>query len=121
MPRKKRLGRGVYVDAWHIPGGGIEEGERIGESLRREVKEEASLEITDIEPIHFSDGITTKTKDGQAQEIHMIFPEFKCKAGIGDFLPGDDLVVLKWVPKSEIKNYNLTPPGKHLFGFLGWI
>ena len=118
---KKHPNRGVYLDAWHIPGGGIEENERIEESLKREIKEETGLEITDIEPIHFSDDIAAKIKDGQAEEIHMIFLEFKCKAGKSDFSPGDDLEVLKWIPKVEIKNYNLTPPGKKLFEFLGWI
>jgi len=118
---RKHANRGVYLDAWHIPGGGIKEGERIEEGLKREVKEETNLEITDIQPIHFSDDITTRIQDGQTEEIQMIFLEFKCKTETENFSPSDDLEVLKWIPKSEIKNYKLTPPGEKLFNFLGWI
>ena len=118
---KKHSNRGVYLDAWHIPGGGIEEGEGIEEGLKREIKEETNLEITDIKPIHFSDDVTTRIKDDQTEEIHMIFLEFECKAKTEDFSPSDDLEVLKWILKSEIRNYKLTPPGEKLFKFLGWI
>ena len=118
---KKHPNKGVYLDAWHIPGGGIEEGERIEEGLKREIKEETNLEITDIKPIHFSDDITTRLQDDKTEEIHMIFLEFECKTETENFSPSDDLEVLKWVPKAEIRNYNLTPPGEKLFKFLGWI
>ncbi|PIP24209.1 MAG: nucleoside triphosphatase NudI [Candidatus Nealsonbacteria bacterium CG02_land_8_20_14_3_00_37_10] len=116
---KKYPNKGVYLDAWHIPGGGIEEGERIEEGLKREIKEETNLEIADIRPIHFSDDITTRIQDGKTEKIQMIFLEFKCKAKTENLSPSDDLETLKWVPKAEIKNYNLTPPGEKLFKFLG--
>lgn len=118
---KKPSNRGVYLNVWHIPGGGIEQGERIEEGLKREIKEETSLEIIDIQPIIFSDDITTKIKDNESEEIHMIFLDFKCKAKTDNFTPNGDLENLKWIPKSEIKNYNLTPPGQKLFKFLNWI
>jgi len=118
---KKPSNKGVYLDAWHIPGGGIKEGERIEEGLKREIREETNLEIADIESIHFSDDITTRVQDGQTEKIHMIFLEFKCKTKTDNFSPSDDLEVLKWIPKSEIRNYKLTPPGEKLFKFLGWI
>jgi len=118
---KKHSNKGVYLDAWHIPGGGIEEGERIEEGLKREIKEETNLEITDIKLIHFSDDITTRLQDDKTEEIHMIFLEFECKTETENFSPSDDLEVLKWVPKAEIRNYNLTPPGEKLSKFLGWI
>ncbi len=118
---RKSSNRGVYLNVWHIPGGGIKEGERIEEGLKREIKEETNLEIINIEPVIFSDDVTTKVKDNKSEKIHMIFLDFKCKSKTDDFIPKDDLKILKWVPKSEIKNHNLTPPGKKLFKFLGWI
>lgn len=118
---KKYPNRGVYLDAWHIPGGGIKEGERIEEGLRREIEEETSLKIKDIQPIHFSDDIAQRIKNGASQTAQMIFLEFKCKAETENFSPGDDLEILKWVSRTEIKNYKLTPPGEKLFKFLGWI
>ena len=118
---KKHSNRGVYLNAWHVPGGGIKEDERIEEGLKREIKEETDLEIVDIQPVHFSDDITTRIENDKAEEIQMIFLEFKCKAKTESFSPSDDLETLKWIPKAEIKNYNLTPPGEKLFKFLRWI
>ena len=118
---KKHSNKGVYLDAWHIPGGGIKEGERIEEGLKREIKEETNLEITDIQPIHFSDDTTARIQYCNTEEIQMTFLECKCKAKTENLSPSDDLETLKWIPKDEIKNYNLTPPGKKLFKFLGLI
>lgn len=35
-----------YVDGWHMPGGGVEVGETLPESLARELMEEGNIELT---------------------------------------------------------------------------
>lgn len=37
---------GVYPDAWHIPGGGIEKGEDKLTALKREIMEETGIDIS---------------------------------------------------------------------------
>ncbi|MBI2474507.1 MAG: nucleoside triphosphatase NudI [Candidatus Taylorbacteria bacterium] len=118
---RQKPGRGVYLDKWHIPGGGVEENERIEEALRREIKEETGLQVKDIEPITFSDDVTNRLKDEKTEEIHMVFLDFRCKAVGSKTSAADDIENLRWVAKTEIKDLELPPPSQKLFRKLGWI
>jgi len=41
-----------YVDGWHLPGGGVETGETIGEALARELAEEGNIRLTRAPRLH---------------------------------------------------------------------
>src|SRR5271155_866423 len=53
---------GVYIDCWHIPGGGIEEGEDLVEALNREVLEETNIDISPYTIELFDDKGTGKSE-----------------------------------------------------------
>ena len=46
------LVRHTYVGGWHMPGGGVEPGESVLASLRREVEEEGNIVIEDVPSLH---------------------------------------------------------------------
>ncbi|OGL90028.1 hypothetical protein A3J36_03365 [Candidatus Uhrbacteria bacterium RIFCSPLOWO2_02_FULL_54_37] len=116
---KPPKGVGPYPDTWHIPGGGVELGkESLIEALRREVKEETNIEITDIIPIGFSED---REPNKHGEMTHYIFLNFKARYASGNSTAASDMSKLQWVPLHELKNLSLTRPSVPLFKRLGYL
>lgn len=128
--KKDPVKGGVYAEAWHIPGGGIEEGEDAMTALIREIKEETGIDISPyrIELIdNIGRGESEKTlKSGERVICEMEFDVYKVviedkKADEIIAMPGGDLVECAWRDISNLKGIPLTPPSQELFTRLGYI
>lgn len=114
---------GVYLDKWHIPGGGVEEGESQAAALVRELKEETALNISekDAEPFdEIGSMVTLKTlASGEKVTCQMKFYIYKVqlKESASELAAeaGDDFEALKWIPLNDLAKYSHTPPSISLF------
>jgi nucleoside triphosphatase len=112
--------RGVFPGQWALPGGGIEPGERMEDALRREIREEVGLEISEIRPILFKDGQYPKLfPDGRSKLIYMIFLVFTCRAGSEEVAVGEEFETYAWVKKENLVDYDLNPETRDTFKQMG--
>ena len=103
--------RGVFPGQWALSGGGVEPGERIEETLRREVREELGeqLVLSEITPWTFSDDIRTKTyADGSQEEIYMIYLIFDCVAANREVNINEEFQAFAWVKAEDLGTYDLN-------------
>ncbi len=131
MGRKDPSKGGVYSDCWHIPGGGVDEGEKLEVALVREVKEEIGVDISkySIRRLPYVDmGTSEKILKETNEKVlcHMEFNRFEVK--INDktvdeikLRLNDDLVETKWFTKDELPYVKQVPGGKEFFKQVGYI
>ncbi len=119
---KKPVTRGVFPGQWALPGGGIEEGEHMLDALRREVREEVGLEVSDIRPLFFKDGEHPKLyPDGSVANVYMIFLNFLCRKASQQVMLGDEFEEHRWVKKEELKEYDLNLETRDTFQRMGLV
>ena len=121
---------GVYIDCWHTPGGGVEEGETHRQALKREIAEEVGVNISDGEVALLEDqgmGESQKTlkESGEIVLCKMKFYVYQIdihkNAADIRVTPGDDIERCAWVRLDELHNFRLAPPSVELFSRLGWL
>jgi 8-oxo-dGTP pyrophosphatase MutT (NUDIX family) len=130
MGMKDPKNGGVYLDCWHIPGGGIDDGEDQVAALIREVSEETGLDISSSKIILIDDkgseeAIKLQKETGEKILCKMKFTVYRVNlnrdANDVTVQPNDDLINLKWIDVNYLQNYKLTPPSITLFKRLGYL
>ena len=117
---RKPTSRGVFPGQWALPGGGIEPGEHMEDALRREIREEVGLEISNIRPLLFKDGQYAKLfPDGSSRLIYMIFLVFTCRSSSENVAVGDEFETFAWVKRENLADYDLNPETRDTFIQMG--
>jgi len=120
---------GVYSDVWHIPGGGVDEGENLDEALKREISEEVGIDISSY-TIELADdqgsGASEKTLKDTGEKVLCDMKFTVYKVVISDknadeivVKLNDDLVEYYWAQQDELSRLPLVPASVTLFQRLG--
>lgn len=88
---RKEEGDHPVSGEWHFPGGHIEEDEQPEEALKREIAEEADI---DIEIHHVVDSYILEN-----DELRIVY---HCEAHSKDAEPSDDIDEVEWVDPSKL-------------------
>lgn len=130
LGRKHPEKGGVFIDCWHIPGGGVDQGETFAAAIRREVLEEVGLDISSgcriVYVNEVNDGVSEKTlPSGEKVMCKMEFNYFEIylekNSGEVELKPEGDLVEVKWFSQEELKGVKQIPGGKEFFEKMGYI
>ncbi|WP_157967668.1 NUDIX hydrolase [Cohaesibacter intestini] len=99
------------IGVWSLPGGAVETGEALSASIKRELMEEAGLQI---DPLYVADLVEILRHDASGRcERHFVIAVFFCTVRDADgMLPpvvaGDDAMDVRWVSPDALSDYALT-------------
>ncbi len=96
---------------WTLPGGVVELGETLGEAVRREIKEETNLQIRVGPLLELFERIE---RNGRRVAYHYVIADYLGFRTGGSLRPASDVSEARFVDRSELKNYHLTPVAKRV-------
>lgn len=109
IKRRNEPGRGK----WSIPGGIVDLGERIQQTVIREAKEETCLDVADPHLIDIVDNVEFDP-DGKVK-YHYVIVDFLVKVVGGDIAAASDAEEIRWVKFNDVEDYVLTSSFREFF------
>ncbi len=95
---------------WSLPGGLLELGESLQDAVRREIREETSLEI-DVGPVIETFDRVHRDEAGRIR-YHFVIVDFVGWPNGGEAVPGSDADGVAWVTAAEIDDYQVNAHAK---------
>jgi ADP-ribose pyrophosphatase YjhB (NUDIX family) len=101
-----RRARKPAINLYTLPGGVVEAGEKLIDAVRREVREETSL---DVEPVAFAGHREVIARDSQGRtERHFIILSFAARWLSGEPKLNEELDDARWLDPAELAAYSTT-------------
>lgn len=108
-----RRGKEPYKGFWSLPGGGIEDGERLRDTVKREVFEETGL-IVKV-------GKIAGLREVIRAPDHYLLPVFFCTIIGGELRAGDDATEAEFIAPSKLSDRLLVPAMMEVFRDAGLL
>ena len=104
-----KQGKGEHHEGlWAFPGGQVESNETLDYAVKRETKEETTLDVS-VENFLCAQILKNNHPMEFKQYTYVIILFYNCKAVKGNALPGSDVEKCIWVTLEEMKNYKMRP------------
>lgn len=97
----KRSAIESYSEYWCLPGGKVDFGFTVEETIKKEIKEETNLSCTSAEFVFYQDSLS----DENFREHYLSF-YFYCKV-LGDIKLNDESDEYEWVSTQNLEMYNI--------------
>lgn len=102
-----RRGKPPRMGQWSLPGGAQHVGERAEDAARRELREEAGIEVGRMALAIVVDAIS---RDAEGRTLyHYTIIDFAAEWISGEAIAGDDVSEVAWARPAELPAYDLTP------------
>ena len=98
----KRQPSGYGAGQWCLPGGKVEYGETVEQAVRKELKEETSLDCLEATFLFYQDSLAP-----EPGKIHGINLYFACRT-VGEIELNEESTEFRWISREELAGFDLA-------------
>jgi len=110
-----RRGRPPRLGEWSLPGGAQRLGERAEDAARRELREEAGIEVGPLELLAVVDAITPGEAE-RGPRFHYTIIDYVARWESGEARAGGDVSAVAWAAAAGLDGYALWPEAIRVIG-----